>query len=102
MMASSAGTGSMLQTMGSSGGMGPTMPQAIPGRDMSQQGYDVGTSGPFQRSSGGGAQQGHSVSGGGAAENLSRSAPTGGPGSANPVNVNPDLLPMIKEIWQKS
>ncbi|PNW82778.1 hypothetical protein CHLRE_06g293750v5 [Chlamydomonas reinhardtii] len=76
----------------SGGGAPPMMaaaPQPIPGRD--SQGYDVAAAQY--------AQQGGSQSGGGAPSSdsgsLSRSAPSAG------APVNPDLLPMIKEIWSK-
>ncbi|GLC38229.1 hypothetical protein PLESTB_001085100 [Pleodorina starrii] len=107
-----ASNGSMVQTssgllpsMGSGGVIsshGPAVPQPIPGREnmMVPQAYDVGSNSAY--SGGSFPVSGNSQSSGGASgENghLSRSAPSSGP--LNPVTVNPDLLPMIKEIWSK-
>ncbi|PNH02761.1 Zinc finger CCCH domain-containing protein 28 [Tetrabaena socialis] len=104
--------GSMLSSMGSgggglpsmSGGGGPAMPQPIPGRDnmLAPHGgeYYAASNASFASN---GPQPGGGVGGGGHPMvehgHLSRSAPTGGP--LHPNNVNPDLLPMIKEIWSK-
>ncbi|GFR47080.1 hypothetical protein Agub_g8767 [Astrephomene gubernaculifera] len=99
----------MLPSLGSSGSVPPVtsagaaVPQPIPGRDGVN--YEVNPNGPYAATGTAFPVAGTSQSGGGAAvENahLSRSAPTNGPvGPHNQVNVSPDLLPMIKEIWSK-
>ncbi|GIL62034.1 hypothetical protein Vafri_16356 [Volvox africanus] len=94
----------LLPSMGSGGvapSAAPSVPQPIPGREavMVPHAYD-GSTGAYN--SGSFPASGNSQSGGGASvENghLSKSAPSSGP--LNPVTVNPDLLPMIKEIWSK-
>lgn len=95
----------LLPSMGSGGvvsSSAPSVPQSIPGREivLVSQAYDVGTNGAY--SGGSYPVSGNNQSGGGSSiENgpVSRSVPSSGP--INPVPVNPDLLPMIKEIWSK-